>query len=165
MSQAMMTSPRQRWKPRTGHYAPSRMGERGLNRWSPVGRPSMGAKNGGSEELGIAVLSALSVAGIWSAINPSYFTFRAFASKPEARARAREGIWIGLAAGTLLSGAIWFAFKDSLAAILSEVTTLGLFGLSMYAVASPPTDEIPAIQDQNQQQSALPTPGAPEPGP
>jgi hypothetical protein len=108
----------------------------------------MGASNQSGQELGIAVLSALSVAGIWSAINPSYFTFRAFASKPEARARAKEGIWIGLAAGTLLSGAIWFAFKDSLAAILSEVTTLGLFGLSMYAVDSTPTDEIPAIQNQ-----------------
>lgn len=165
MSQATMTSPRQRWKPRAHEHGPSRMGERGLNRWSPVRHPSLGAQDGASQDLGIAVLSALSVAGIWSAINPSYFTFRAFASKPEARERAKEGIWIGLAAGTLLSGAIWFAFKDSLAAILSEVTTLGLFGLSMYAVNQPSVDEIPAIQDQNQQQPVLPTPGAPEPGP
>src|SRR6188508_13182 len=84
------------------------------------GRAFMGAiSKDDKQSLGIAVLSALSIAGLHSAVCPSYFTMKTFASQPEARERAMEGLWISLGLSTLASGAIYFIFDEWLPAIIS----------------------------------------------
>lgn len=97
--------------------------------------------NGPAAEMGLAVLSALSIAGIHSAINPSFFTLKAFAKKPIERANAIQGLWIGLWLGTLASVGLYFVFKRWLPALVSEVTALLLFGIGMAAVHSNGVDE------------------------
>jgi len=109
---------------------------------------SLGNPGETEEELALAVLSALSVAGIHSAINPSLFTLMSFATKPEARARAEKGLWIGLGASTLASAAIYVVFKKWMPAIISEATAVALFLGGMWAVGQKPTDAIPEIQNQ-----------------
>lgn len=95
------------------------------------------AKNGnGKAEIGLAVLSALSVAGIHSAINPSFFTLKAFAKKPEERANAIQGLWIGLALGGIASASVGLVFKRTIPAIVSAATAVALFGIGMGAVHS-----------------------------
>lgn len=125
-----------RWTP----HAASQM-----KRWNP---PKLGNPGQLEERLAVSVLAALSIAGIHSSINPSIFTFLSFATKPEARSRAMTGLWIGLGASTLASGAIWIIFKDSLPAIISEATAIALFGAGVWAINQKPTDAIPAIEQQ-----------------
>jgi hypothetical protein len=99
-------------------------------------------RNGnGASELGLAVLSALSIAGIHSAINPSFFTLKAFAKKPEERANAIQGLWIGLGLGTAASVAIYAVFRRLIPAIISEASALALFGIGMAAVKSNGVEE------------------------
>jgi len=99
-------------------------------------------RNGnGASELGLAVLSALSIAGIHSAINPSFFTLKAFARKPEERANAIQGLWIGLGLGTAASVAIYAVFRRLVPAIISEAAALALFGIGMAAVKSNGVEE------------------------
>lgn len=136
-----------RFKPATGFRSGGP-----LRRISSMGmrRPMLGNPGNTEERLAISVLSALSIAGIHSAINPSVFTLLSFASKPEAQGRAMKGLWIGLGASTVASVAIYFIFKDWMPAILSEVTALGLFGTGVWAVNQPPASDVPAIQNQAQ---------------
>lgn len=109
---------------------------------------SMGNPGENAELLGLSILSALSIAGVHSAINPSLFTLMSFATKPEARERAMKGLWIGLGASTIASGAIWLVFGEWLPAIISEITAVGLFGAGVWAVNQKPSDAIPQIQEQ-----------------
>ena len=114
------------------------------------GRAYMGAiSKDDKQSLGIAVLSALSIAGLHSAVCPSYFTMKTFASQPEARQRAMEGLWISLGLSTLASGAIYFIFDEWLPAVISQATALALFGISVHAINSPPPEGIPPIEKQN----------------
>jgi hypothetical protein len=119
---------------------------------------SLGNPGETEEALALAVLSALSIAGIHSAINPSLFTLLSFATKPEAQARAMNGLWIGLGASTLASAAIWVVFKKWMPAIMSEATAIALFGAGVWAVHQKPTDAIPAIEEQTEppQPAAIP---------
>jgi hypothetical protein len=132
-------------------------------RWSPAKQKrfktlSLGNPGETEEELALAVLSALSVAGIHSAINPSLFTLLSFATKPEARGRAMKGLWIGLLASTLASGAIYVVFKKWMPAIISQATAIALFGAGVWAINQKPTDAIPAIQDQDVVNETAPIP-------
>ena len=113
---------------------------------------SLGNPGETEEELALAVLSALSVAGIHSAINPSLFTLLSFATKPEAQSRAMKGLWIGLGASTVASAAIYVVFKKWMPAIISEATAIALFVAGIWAVHQKPTDAIPAIEQQNEAQ-------------
>lgn len=127
-----------------------------LSRWKPAyaGRPFvnrrllLGSPGDTEEELALAVLSALSIAGVHSALNPSVFTLLSFATKPEARKRAMTGLWIGLGASTLASGAIYLVFKKVLPAVIAEATAIGLFMSGVWAVNQAPSTEIPQIQEQ-----------------
>jgi hypothetical protein len=103
---------------------------------------------GTEEELALAVLSALSIAGVHSAINPSVFTLLSFGSKPEAKTRAMTGLWIGLGASTVASAAIYFVFKKPLPAVIAEVTAVALFGVGVWAVQQEPAQTIPQIEQQ-----------------
>lgn len=116
--------------------------------WRPAGSgPSMGAPMKESV-LGLSILSALSIAGIHSAVNPSYFTLRSFAAQPQARGAAQEGLWIGLGLSSFASVAIGMVFDEWIPAIISEATAILLFGVGMYAVNSPPLITIPPINNQ-----------------
>lgn len=124
-------------------------------------RPQMGAVLDREQRqmMGLAIMSALSIAGLHSAICPSYFTMKTFASQPEARSRAMEGLWISLAVSTVASGALYLVFENWLPAIVAEATALALFGISVAAINSNPPVGIPPIE---QQQTAVEAPGIPQ---
>lgn len=128
-------------------WAPAQMGRK---MGCPGYQPGMGksAETMGNSVMGISILSALSIAGIHSAVNPSYFTLRSFASKPEARKVASEGLWIGLGLGLLGSFALYGVFKRAVPAIVSAATAVGLFGVGLYAVNAPELTSMPSIQNQ-----------------
>lgn len=134
------------------------------NEWKPAyaalgaGRlgPQLGMSMDKKQNLGIAVLSALSIAGLHSAVCPSYFTLKTFASQPEARERAMEGLWISLGLSTIASGALYLIFDEWLPAIVSQATALALFGISVKAINSPPPTTIPPIEKQNVVKEQIP---------
>lgn len=131
-------------------------------RWTPAlsnGRswrhPAMGNPGKAEEDLGLAVLTALSIAGLHSAVCPSYFTLVTFASQPEARSRALEGLWISLGLSSIASVAIYGVWRNLAAAITAEVTTLALFGIGLYAINKPPPKGIPPIEKQQTSEMAI----------
>lgn len=104
-----------------------------------------------SQRMAIAVLSALSIAGVHSALNPSLFTLMSFAARPEAKARAMKGLWIGFGASTAASVAIWVIFEDWIPALVSEATAAALFFAGIWALKQPTPIAIPAIEEQEGQ--------------
>jgi len=113
------------------------------------GLSNFGEFNGPAAEIGLAVLSALSVAGIHSAINPSFFALKDLAKKPAERVNAVQGLWIGLGLGTLASIGLFFVFKKWVPAVVAGASALALFGIGMIAVnsngAEAPTVEKKAV--------------------
>lgn len=106
--------------------------------------------------LGVAVLSAISIAGIHSAICPSYFTMKTFASQPEAKERSMEGLWISLGVSTITSLSLYLVFKDWMPVIFAEATALLLFGIGVAATQSEPPKTIPPIEKQTVVPNAQP---------
>lgn len=102
-----------------------------------------------TQMLGVAVLSAISIAGIHSAICPSYFTMKTFASQPEAKARSMEGLWISLGVSAVTSASLYFVFKSWMPVIFAGATSLLLFGIGVAATNSEPPKNIPPIDKQN----------------
>jgi len=124
--------------------------------WAPykkglgTSRVSMGAmSNAETQMLGVAVLSAISIAGIHSAICPSYFTMKTFASQPEAKARSMEGLWISLGVSALTSASLYWVFKSWMPVIFAGATSLLLFGIGVAATNSEPPKNIPPIEKQS----------------
>lgn len=113
------------------------------------------------QEMGLAILSALSISGLHAAICPSWFTMASFASQPEAKERAMKGLWISLGASTLASAGLYFVFDKWLPAIVGGLTSVALFGIGVWALNAPPPTTIPPIEQQNtaapQQQIPLST--------
>jgi hypothetical protein len=97
-----------------------------------------------TQMLGVAVLSAISIAGIHSAICPSYFTMKTFASQPEAKERSMEGLWISLGVSTLTSISLYFVFKNWMPVIFAEATALLLFGIGVAATNARTSEDDPA---------------------
>jgi hypothetical protein len=116
----------------------------------------MGMNEESRQMMGIAILSALSVAGLHSAICPSYFTQRTFASQPEAKSYAIEGLWISLGVSTLASAGLYFVFDKWLPAIVAEATALALFGIGILAVQSKPAVTVPPMEKQAAAQPVQP---------
>jgi hypothetical protein len=145
------TGNRQAWTPAAAHAFSS---------WRPGAVTRLGnldvTTSEGRQMMGIAILSALSIAGLHSAICPSYFTMKTFASQPEAKDRAMEGLWISLGVSSLASAGLYFVFERWLPAIVSEATALLLFGIGAYAINSKPPETIPPIEKQQQQKPATP---------
>lgn len=133
--------------------------------WKPGSMTRLGnldvTTSEGRQMMGIAILSALSIAGLHSAICPSYFTMKTFSSQPEAKGRAMEGLYISLGVSSVASLGLYFVFNRWLPAIVSEATALLLFGIGVYAVQSKPPETIPPIEKQ---QGAAPA-AAPAPAP
>jgi hypothetical protein len=119
--------------------------------WAPAGMRSHLGNPMKESILGLSVLSALSIAGIHSAVNPSYFTLRSFAAQPQAKAAAKEGLWIGLALGVAGSAGVGLVFDEWTPALVSALVALGLFGVGMYAISQPPIPTMPPINQQTQE--------------
>lgn len=131
--------PSSRWSP----------GPRGEGAWNPTRKITLGQPSAAETQmLGVAVLSAISIAGIHSAICPSYFTMKTFASQPEAKERSMEGLWISLGVSTLTSLSLYFVFKNWMPVIFSQATALLLFGIGVAATNSEPPKGIPPIEKQ-----------------
>jgi len=125
-------------------------GPRGMGAWNPTRQLRMGQPSAAETQmLGVAVLSAISIAGIHSAICPSYFTMKTFASQPEAKERSMEGLWISLGVSTLTSLSLYFVFKNWMPVIFSQATALLLFGIGVAATNSEPPKDIPPIEQQD----------------
>jgi hypothetical protein len=114
-----------------------------------------------TQMLGVAVLSAISIAGIHSAICPSYFTMKTFASQPEAKSRSMEGLWISLGVSAVTSASLYFVFKSWMPVIFAGATSLLLFGIGVAATNSEPPKTIPPIEKQ---QTTTEAPGIPQTG-
>jgi hypothetical protein len=120
----------------------------------------MGAMSAAETQmLGVAVLSAISIAGIHSAICPSYFTMKTFASQPEAKERSMEGLWISLGVSAVTSASLYFVFKSWMPVIFAGATSLLLFGIGVAATNSEPPKNIPPIEKQ---QTTVEAPGIPQ---
>lgn len=117
--------------------------------WRPASRSAMMGDPMNESVLGLSVLSALSIAGIHSAVNPSYFTLRSFAAQPQAKAAATEGLWIGLALGIAGSVGVGLVFDEWTPAVVSALVAAGLFGVGIYAINQPPLPTVPPIEQQN----------------
>ena len=131
--------PPSRWSP----------GPRGEGAWNPTRKMTLGQPSAAETQmLGVAVLSAISIAGIHSAICPSYFTMKTFASQPEAKERSMEGLWISLGVSTLTSLSLYFVFKNWMPVIFSQATALLLFGIGVAATNAEPPQGIPPIEKQ-----------------
>lgn len=136
--------------------------EKRIKSWVPANgrdawRPALGAhiKGKSSQEVGLAILSALSITSVWSAVCPSFFTFQTFGTQPEARPRAQKTCWIGFALSSATAGAIWLVFDEILPALVAEATALALLGISMYAINSEAPKTIPPIEKQNTGEVAI----------
>lgn len=127
----------------------------GLGRGALLGAMS----NQDTQMLGVAVLSAISIAGIHSAICPSYFTMKTFASQPEAKQRSMEGLWISLGVSAVTSASLYFVFKSWMPVIFAGATSLLLFGIGVAATNSEPPKNIPPIEKQ---QTTIEAPGIPQ---
>ena len=148
------------------NWTPSMAGAAAMARWQPGGgamshRAQLGMNSESRQMMGIAILSALSVAGLHSAICPSYFTQRTFASQPEAKSYAIEGLWISLGVSTLAAGGLYFVFDKWLPAIVAEATALALFGIGILAVNSKPAVTVPPMEKQAAAQPQVPAPAQP----
>lgn len=117
----------------------------------------MGAQGGTKESVGLAILSALSITSVWSAVCPSYFTLSTFGSQPEARERATKGCWIGFGLSSATAAAIYFVFDELLPAVVAEATAVALLGISLYAINSEAPKEIPPIEKQQITQTQVQT--------
>lgn len=154
---------------KNSRWSPHMAGAAGMARWQPAAvsasmRSKMGQSFGMNAEqrqmMGIAILSALSIAGLHSAVCPSYFTMKTFASQPEAKDRAMEGLWISLGISTLASGGLYFVFDRWLPAIVAELTAFALFGIGVWAINSPPPETIPSMEKQPEARPGVTNPPA-----
>lgn len=130
------------------------------NGWKPAYavRPAMGAvmNKEDRQEMGLAILAALSISGLHAAICPSWFTMASFASQPEAQERAMKGLWISLGASSLAAVGLYFVFEKWLPAIVGEATALALFGIGVWAINSKPPETIPPIEQQSVLKETIP---------
>lgn len=119
--------------------------------------PSNGRLNGPAAEMGLAILSGLSVAGLHSAVNPSLYTLRTFASRPSERSAAMDGLWIGLGLGLLTSVGIGLVFKRWIPAVVSGATAMALFGLGVHAVhaEAPPVSTMQEKRNEQVRQTGV----------
>jgi hypothetical protein len=84
--------------------------------------------HGRKEQIGLSLLGSISAFSIWSAVNPSFFTIKAFTTKEQEK-NVRFGMNIGVVLTLALAAALWFAYgKKGLApALLTAGTGIGLW--------------------------------------
>lgn len=84
--------------------------------------------NGNGGTIGLALLGVISEFSIWSALNPSYYTIKAFL-KPEQIPNMRFGMDLGLVLTGVLSAGLYLAYgkKAALPALITAGTGAGLW--------------------------------------
>jgi hypothetical protein len=84
-----------------------------------------GGQNG---EIGLSILGTISAFSIWSAVNPSFFTIRAF-NTPEHEKDVRFGMNAGLVLNGILGAALYMAYgkKGKWPGLLTAGTGVGLW--------------------------------------
>jgi hypothetical protein len=82
--------------------------------------------NGGA--IGIALLGSISAFSIWSSVNPSFFTLKAF-TKPDHEGNIRFGMKVGLGLTIVLAAALYLGYgkKGQWPAIFTAITGGGLY--------------------------------------
>lgn len=86
-------------------------------------------KNGRQkEEIGLSLLGSISAFSIHSAVNPSFFTIKAFATENHEE-NIRFGMNVGLILNGILSGGILLAYgkKGMIPALITGATGVGLY--------------------------------------
>jgi hypothetical protein len=102
----------------------------------------MGIINGsGAETAGLSIMAAMSVAGIWSALSPSYFTYSVFAKSEKEKAIGQKTLFVSAGAGLITSLGIYLVFGKLIPAIAGVLTTVGLFAMGQHALSQ--TDGAP----------------------
>lgn len=88
----------------------------------------MKANTGASGTVGMSILGTMSAFSVWSALNPSFFTIKAF-NTPEHEKDVRFGMNAGLVLNAILGGALYLAYgkKGKWPAILTAATGAGLW--------------------------------------
>lgn len=84
--------------------------------------------NGNGTTIGLSLLGVISEFSIWSALNPSYFTIKAFL-KPEQVQNMRFGMDLGLILSAIFSGGLYLAYgkKATIPALVTAATGAGLW--------------------------------------
>lgn len=84
--------------------------------------------NGTGATIGLSLLGVISEFSIWSALNPSYFTIKAFL-KPEQVENMRFGMDLGLILSAVFSGGLYLAYgkKAAIPALVTAATGAGLW--------------------------------------
>lgn len=84
--------------------------------------------NGANATIGLTLLGVISEFSIWSALNPSYFTIKAFL-KPEQVKNMRFGMDLGLILSAVFSGGLYLAYgkKAMIPALATAATGAGLW--------------------------------------
>lgn len=96
----------------------------------------LGAINGtGAETAGLSIMAAMSVAGIWSALSPSWFTLSCFSKSEKEKAIGQKTLMISGAAGLVTSAGIYLVFGKLIPALAGALTTASLFVLGQYALS------------------------------
>jgi len=83
-------------------------------------------KNG--ESIGLSLLGSISAFSIWSSVNPSFFTIKAFAT-PEKEKDIKFGMNVGLVLNLVLSAALYIAYpkKGTVPAMVTAATGIFLW--------------------------------------
>jgi hypothetical protein len=62
-------------------------------------------------KLGLALMTVGTVAGIWSSVNPSYFTIRKFGVTDDDKRLIYEGVLIAIALIVVTLVGVWMVFR------------------------------------------------------
>lgn len=84
--------------------------------------------NGNGATIGLSLLGVISEFSIWSALNPSYFTIKAFLKKEQVQ-NMRFGMDLGLALTGVLAAGLYLAYgkKATIPALATGATGVGLW--------------------------------------
>jgi hypothetical protein len=106
----------------------------------------------GATDIGLAILSIGTTMSVWSAISPSWATYRSFFSRtPEERKTAITTIFLAGGASLLMNGGLWLVFRRTLPVIAGVASTAALLGMSLFAVMSPPPQQS-TMQEKREEQ-------------
>jgi hypothetical protein len=114
----------------------------------------------GATDIGLSILSVTATMSVWSAISPSFFTYRSFASQTEQeRQTARTTMLLAGGASIASNIGMYLVFKRLTPSIIGVLATAALFALSWGAVHSDPPPAPSVMQQKRDQQLQAPIAG------
>jgi len=113
-------------------------------------------KNGGTD-IGLSILSIGTTMSVWSAISPSWATYRSFFSRtPEERSTAMTTMLIAGGASLLMNAGMWIVFGRALPVVAGALSTVALFGMSYYAITRDPLQQSTMQEKREAQINTVP---------